>query len=144
MKKLVIVLLLGLLIAGSVFAQWAYGYNPAAQTPQLLTGTLQIVNGMLAIVGYGYQVYYVPNLQPYYGVNGMYVNSAVSVYGNLFSNNYCEPFSFLVNGAWYNLPRYNYYYAPYCYAPPSQSIYVPYQPIVYPSWYGWYGWYGWW
>jgi len=31
MKKLVIVLLLGILIAGSAFAQWGNGYNRTAQ-----------------------------------------------------------------------------------------------------------------
>jgi hypothetical protein len=128
MKKLVVVLLLGLLIAGSVFAQWGgNGYNPAAQTPQIITGTLQMIYGMLAIVTAGNQVYYVPNLQPYYGVNGLYINTSVSVYGNV-GNYYCEPSSFLVNGTWYNFPVYNYY------VPPAQSMYVPmYAPMYTPS-----------
>ena len=138
MKKLVIVLLLGLMTAVSAFAQWVYYYYPPAQTLQTITGTLQIINGRLAIVNSGNQVYYVPNLQPYYGINGMYVNTTVTVYGTTI-NNYCEPFSFMVYGTWYNVPVYNYYYY---YAPPSQSIYVPLlQPRAY---YGRFGWYGMW
>ena len=128
MKKFVIVLLLGLLMAGSVFAQWgSNGYN--AQTPQIITGTLQIIYGTLAVVTAGNQVYYVPNLQPYYGVNSLYVNTAVSVYGNI-AGNYCEPSSFMVNGTWYSIPVYNYY------VPPSQSMYVPmYSPPSLPRYY---------
>ena len=134
-KKLVIVLLLGLLTAGSAFSQWVYYYYPPAQTLQTITGTLQIINGRLAIVNSGNQVFYVPNLQPYYGINGMYVNTAVTAYG-IVNSNYFEPFSFMVYGTWYTLPAYNYYYTP-----PSQTIYVPYQqPRVYPNYYGWWGW----
>ena len=134
MKKLVIVLLLGLLIAGSAFAQWGYVYTPAAPTLQTITGTLQIINGILAIVNPSNQVYYVPNLQPYYGINGMYVNTTVTVYG-ITNNNYCEPFCFLAYGTWYNLPIYSYYYAP-----PPQPIYVPLpQPRAYFGRFGWYG-----
>jgi len=132
MKKLVIVLLLGLLITVSVFSQWGfYGYNPAAQTPQTITGTLQVIYGMLAIVNANNQVYYVPNLQPFYGINGMYVNTTVSVYG-IITNNYCAPLSFMASGTWYNIPAYNYYVPPYplmygsIYAPPS-----PYLPYYY-------------
>jgi hypothetical protein len=120
MKRLVIVLFLGLLIAGSVFAQWGGNcYNPPAQTLQTITGTLQMINGMLSIVTASNQVFYVPSLRPYYGVNGMYVNTTVTVYGYI-TNNYCEPSSFMVYGTWYyNYPVYNYY------APPSVSVYVP-------------------
>jgi hypothetical protein len=125
MKKLVIVLLLGLLIAGSVFAQWGgNGYNLAVQTPQIITGTLQRFFGVLAVVTAGNQVYYVPSLQPYYGVNNMYVNTTVSVYGNI-GNNYCEPSSFLVNGTWYSLPVYNYYVPPSPYVPMYVPMYAP-------------------
>ena len=138
MKKLVIVLLFGLLLGGSAFAQWGYGYNPAPLNMQTVTGTLQVINGVFAIVGSGNQVYYVPNLQPYYGINGMYLNTAVTVYGNIATNNYCEPFSFMVYGKWHNLPIYNYYY--YYYAPPAQPIYVPVpQPRSYPVPYGSFG-----
>jgi len=136
MKKLAIVLLLGLLIAGSAFAQWTYYYYPPAQTLQTITGTLQIINGRLAIVNSGNQVYYVPNLQPYYGINGMYVNTTVTVYG-ITNSNYFEPYSVMIYGTWYTLPVYNYYY----YAPPPQTIYVPLQqPMVYPGRFGWWGW----
>jgi len=135
-KKLVIVLLLGLLTAGSAFSQWVYYYYPPAQTLQTITGTLQIINGRLAIVNSGNQVFYVPNLHPYYGVNGMYVNTAVTVYGMTTNSNVFEPFSFMVYGTWYNLPAYNYYYAP-----PSQTLYVPLQQSrVFPGYYGWWGW----
>jgi hypothetical protein len=120
MKKLIIILLLGLLIAGSTFAQWGYGYNRTAQTLQTISGTLQIINGILAIVNANNQVYYVPNLQPYYGVNGMFVNTAVTVYGSIGSNNYCEPSRFMVFGTWYNFPVYNYYYSL-----PPQPMYTP-------------------
>jgi len=135
MKKLVIVLLLGLLTASSAFTQWVYYYYPPAQTLQTITGTLQIINGRLAIVNSGNQVYYVPNLQPYYGVNGMYVNTTVTVHG-INNGTYFEPFSFMVYGTWYTLPAYNYYYPP-----SSQTIYVPYQqPRFYPNHYGWWVW----
>jgi hypothetical protein len=80
MKKIGIILLLALLTAGSVFAQWGNnGYNQTAQTLQTITGTLQIINGILAIVNASNQVYYVPNLQPYVGMNGMFVNNPISV-----------------------------------------------------------------
>jgi len=135
MKKLVIGLLFGLLTAGSAFAQWVY-YYPAPQTLQTITGTLQFINGRLAIVNSGNQVFYVPNLQPYYGVNGMYVNTTVSVHG-IVNSNYFEPFSVMIYGTWYTLPAYNYYYAP----PTSQTIYVPLQrPGYYAGRYGWCGW----
>ena len=121
MKKLFIVLLLGLLIAGSAFAQWGgNGYNQTAQTLQTISGTLQIINGILAIVNAANQVYYVPNLQPYYGANGMYVNTFVTVYGSI-ANNYCSPYSFMFGGTWYNFPGYNYYVPPTVYVP----MYVP-------------------
>jgi hypothetical protein len=123
MKKIVIVLLLSFLTAGSAFAQWVYYYYPPAQTQQTITGTLQINNGRLAIVNSGNQVYYVPNLQPYYGVNGMYVNTTVTVHG-INNSYYFEPFSVLIYGTWYTLPAYYYYY----YAPPSQQLYVPLSP----------------
>ena len=140
MKKLAIVLLLGLLIAGSAFAQWGYVYTPAAPTLQTITGTLQIINGVFAIVSSGNQVYYVPSLRPYYGVNGMYINSTITVYGSIAANNYFEPFRFMVYGTWFNLPVYNYYY----YAPSPQTIYVPMYappslPRVYPGRYVWCG-----
>jgi len=128
MKRLFIILLLGLLIAGSVFAQWGNnGYNQTAQTLQTITGTLQIINGILAIVNASNQVYYVPNLQPYYGVNGLFVNTTVTVYGNIGNNNYCDPYRFMVGGTWYNFPIYNYY------VPPIMPLYVPmYVPMYAP------------
>jgi hypothetical protein len=130
MKKLIIVLLLGILIAGSAFAQWGNDYNRNAQTLQTITGTLQIINGILAIVNANNQVYYVPNLQPYYGANGMCVNTTVTLYGNIANNNYFETSRFMVGGTWYNFPVYNYYYAPM-----PQPMYVP--PLrYYPGRYG--------
>ena len=121
MKKLCIILLLILLIAGSAFAQWGgNGYNQTAQTLQTISGTLQIINGILAIVNAANQVYYVPNLQPYYGANGLYVNTFVTVYGTI-ANNYCSPYSFMFGGTWYNFPGYNYYVPPTVYVP----MYVP-------------------
>jgi hypothetical protein len=138
MKKLIIVLLLGLLIAGSVFAQWGgHGYNPAAQTMQTITGTLQIINGILAIVNANNQVYYVPNLQPYVGANGMYVNTTVTVYGTIGNNNYCDPYRFMAGGTWYNFPVYNYYYAP---PPVYVPMYMPPPPRYYPRHHGMRGW----
>jgi hypothetical protein len=146
MKKLIIVLLLGFLIAGSVFAQWVYGYNPATQTLQTITGTLQMVNGVLAIVNSGNEVIYVANLQPYYGINGLYINTNVTVYGIITNKHYCEPLSFLVYGVWYNLPAYVYYYAPM-----PQPMYMPFQtPRAYAgyfnpwnSWSSWNSWNSW-
>jgi hypothetical protein len=138
MKKLVIVLFFNILTAGSAFAQWVYYYYPPPQTVQTITGTLQIINGSLAIVNSGNQVFYVPNLQPYYGINGLYANTAVTVHG-IVNNSYFEPLSFMLYGTWYSLPAYYYYY----YAPPqpTQTIYVPLQqPTVYPGRFGWWGW----
>jgi len=129
MKKLAIVLFLGLLIAGSAFAQWG-GTGYSVQTPQIITGTLQIIYGMLAVVTTGNQVYYVPNLQPYYGVNSMYLNTTVSVYGNV-ANNYCEPSSFMVNGTWYSIPVYNYYVPPSSYPMYVPMYTSPYLPRYY-------------
>jgi len=132
MRKFVIVLLLGLLIAGSAFAQYGYNYNRTAQTLQTITGTLQIINGILAIVNASNQVYYVPYLQPYYGVNGMFINTPITVYGSIGGNNYCDPSRFMVSGTWYNFP-YAYY------APPVQPVYVPIPPPSYPGRCGPYG-----
>lgn len=138
MKKLVIVLLLGLLIGGSVFGQWCgNGYNQTAQTLQTITGTLQIINGILAIVNAANQVYYVPNLQPYYGANGMFINSTVTVYGNII-NNYCDPYRFMLGGTWYNFPLYNYYVPPI--VPMYVPMYTPPPPRVYPGHFGPCGW----
>jgi len=135
MKKFCIILLLGLLITGSVFAQWGNnGYNQTAQTLQTITGTLQIINGILAIVNASNQVYYVPNLQPFYGTYGMYINTTVTVYGNV-ANNYIDLSRFMVCGIWYNLPVYNYYYVP-----PILPMYVPkYVPPPSRTYMGWFG-----
>jgi len=139
MKKLVIVLLFGLLTAGSAFAQWVYYYYPPAQTVQTITGTLQVINGRLALVNSGNQVFYVPNLQPYYGVNGMYPNTTITVHG-IVNSSYIEPVSFMVYGTWYTLPAY-YYYTYYYAPPPPQTIYVPLQqPIFNPGRFVWWGW----
>jgi len=138
MKKLVIVLLLGLLTAGSVFAQWVYGFNPAAQSLQTITGTLQMVNGVPALVCYGNQVYYVPHLQPYLGVYGLCFNTNVTVHGIITNNNYCEPLSIMAYGAWYRLPVYVYYYTP------PQTMYMPFSTLWgYPSRFGLWGWSSW-
>jgi hypothetical protein len=119
MKKLLIILSLALLTAGSGFAQWNNnGYNQTAQTLQTITGTLQIINGVLAIVNAANQVYYVPNLQPYVGANGMFINTTVTVYGNV-ANNFCAPSRFMASGTWYNFP------APVYYAPPVVPVYAP-------------------
>jgi hypothetical protein len=120
MKKLSIVILLILLTSGSLFAQWGNNdFNQTAQTLQTITGTLQIVNGILAIVNASNQVYYVPNLQPYVGMNGMFVNTPVTVYGVIGNNNFCAPSRFMVGGMWYNFPVYNFY------VPPVQPVFVP-------------------
>jgi len=131
MKKLVIILLLVLLTSGSVFAQWGNNdFNQTMQALQTISGTLQIINGVLAIVNASNQVYYVPNLQPYYGANGLFINTPVTVYGVIGNNNYCNPYRFMVGGMWYNFPVYNYYYAPppvYAprYAPPPPPRHHP-------------------
>jgi CHASE3 domain sensor protein len=64
MKKLFVIFLLILLIAGSAFAQSGNGYNQTAQTLQTISGTLQIINGILAIVNAANQVYYVSMYTP--------------------------------------------------------------------------------
>jgi len=134
MKKLVIVLFLGILITGSVFAQWGNGYNRTAQTLQTITGTLQIINGILAIVNASNQVYYVPNLQPYYGAYGLLDNTTITLYGNIGNNNYFNPYSFMVSGTWYNFPVYN-YYAPYAPPPVFIPMYVPMYTPCYPGYF---------
>jgi len=120
MKKIFIILLLCTLTAGSVFAQWGNnGYNQTAQTLQTISGTLQIINGVLAIVNANNQTYYVPSLMPYVGANGLFVNTPVTVYGNVGNNYYFEPSRFMVAGTWYTFPVVNYY------APPVVPVYVP-------------------
>jgi len=146
MKKFLVVFLLGLLIAGSAFAQ-NYGNAQAAPTPQIpqtISGILQIINGTLAIVGAANQVYYVPSLQPYYGAYGLYVNTFVSVYGTI-ANNYCSPYSFMTGGTTYTLPGSNIYlppvqpkYVPPAYVPPVVLVVPVYPPYYYyPRYYGW-------
>jgi hypothetical protein len=149
MKKFLVVFLLGLLIAGSAFAQW--GNNSFAQTlqtpqtpqtTQTISGSLQIINGTLAIVNAANQVYYVPNLQPYYGANGLFVNAFVTVCGAI-ANNFCSPHSFMAGGTWYILPGYNNNAPPVqpaYYVPPVVVLVVPmYAPPqnCYPRYYGW-------
>jgi len=142
MKKFLVVFLLGLLIAGSAFAQWGNsGYNQTAQTLQTISGTLQMINGMLAIVSPPNGVYYVPNLMPYYGANGLFVNAFVTVYGAI-ANNYCSPYSFVAGGKWYILPECNNNVPPVqpTYGPPIMVLVVPMYispPNWYPRYYGW-------
>jgi len=143
MKKFLVVFLLGLLIAGSAFAEWGYyGYNQPAQAQQTISGTLQIINGTLAIVNAVNQLLcYVPNLQPYYGVSGLYVNTFVTVYGTI-ANSFCSPSSFMVGGTWYILPGYSYNVPPVqpMYGPPVVVLVLPmytYPQSCYPRYYGW-------
>ena len=150
MKKFLVVFLLGLLIAVSAFAQ------PA----QTISGSLQIINGTLAIINAANQVLcYVPNLQPYYGANGLYVNAFVTVSGTI-ANNCCYPSSFMAGGTWYVVPEHNNnvqlvkpvqpayipptYVSPTyvqpAYVPPVVVLVVPVYPQVqsyYPRYYGW-------
>jgi len=144
MKKFLVVFLLGLLIAGTAFAQVNSGYAQPAQPvvpSQTISGTLQIINGTLAIVTAASQVFYVPNLQPFFGANGLCINAFVTVYGTI-AGNCCYLNSFMTGGRWYILPGYN------CNVPPVQQAYGP--PIVmwvvpmyappqsyYPRYYGW-------
>jgi hypothetical protein len=134
MKKFLVVFFLGLVIAGSAFAQFGgyNGYNQTAQAQQTVSGTLQVINGTLAVVSAGNQVCYVPNLQPYYGANGLCVNTPVTVCGTI-ANNSCSPCSFMAGGAWYVLPGCNHYgpqvqSQPTYFPPVQQPTYVP--PIV--------------
>jgi len=142
MKKFLVVFLLSLLIAGSVFAQWGNnGYNQTAPTQRTISGTLQIINDMLAIVSPPNELYYVPNLQPYYGANGLSVNAFVTVYGTV-ANNFCSPYSFVVGGKWYVLPECK-NDAPQVqptYGPPVVVLIVPMYTSpqsCYPRYYGW-------
>jgi len=156
MKKFLVVFLLGLLIAGSAFAQ-QWGNNGSAQTTQTLqtsqtiSGTLQVINGTLAIVCAANQVYYVPNLQPYFGANGLCANAFVTVCGTIV-NNSCSPSSFMAGGAWYILPGSNNNVPPpqqtqqtqqtqQMYVPPIVVLLVPIPvytpPQYYPRYYGW-------
>jgi hypothetical protein len=131
MRKFFVVILLGLLIAGSAFAEPG-GYGQTAQTAQTISGTLQVVNGVLAIINASNQVYYVPNLHPYYGSNGLCVNTYVTVWGAM-ANNSCSPYGFMVGGTWYILPGNNNNVPPVQLCPPPvQQTYVPPQQIYVP------------
>jgi hypothetical protein len=146
MKKFLVVFFLGLLIAGSAFAQWGNsGFTQTVQPAvpsQTISGTLQVINGTLAIVNAASQVYYVPNLQPYFGANGLCINTLVTVCGAI-TNNLCYPYSFMAGGTWYILPGYNNYVPPVQpthYVPPVVVLVVPmYAPSqsYYPRYYGW-------
>jgi len=153
MKKFLVVFLLGLVIAGSAFAQGYNGYNQVAQAPQTtISGTLQVINGTLAIINAANQLLcYVPDLQPYYGANGLCVNAPVTVCGTITNNN-CYPSSFMAGGIWYTVPIHSNNvkpvqpvqkvqptYVPPTYVPPVVVVIVPVYPqpqSCYPRYYG--------
>ena len=100
MKKLGFVMLIFFLTAGMASAQnWGNGWG-TSQTISV-TGTLQLRNGVIAVVS-GNTIYYVPVLTQYIGfIEGLREGAQISIDG-LISGNYIEPIRVTLNGKSYD------------------------------------------
>jgi hypothetical protein len=101
MKKLVLVIVITCLVIGTAFAQnWGNGRVTTPQTISV-TGTLQLQNGVIAVVS-GSTAYYVPALTQYIGfIEGLREGAQVSIDG-YFYGNYVQPTRVTISGRSYD------------------------------------------
>ena len=101
MKRLVLVMIIACLAAGTVFAQnWGNPWGTPAQTVSV-TGTLQLQNGVIVLTS-GSTVYFVPDLTRYVGfIDGLREGAQISVDGYA-SGNYIQPIRITVSGRAYD------------------------------------------
>lgn len=110
MKKTLVIAVIGLALTGFVSAQqggWGWGQNPGYPAQSVsVTGTLQLENGVIAVVNSG-QVYYVPSLERLSGfLEGFKEGAQVSVEGFAWNNygaSYVQPVKLTINGKSYDL-----------------------------------------
>ena len=99
MKKLGLVMIIACLAVGMVSAQ-GWGGWPTPQTISV-TGTLQLQNGVIAVVS-GNDAYYVPMLTRYIGfIEGLREGAQISMDG-FASGNYLQPTRVTINGKNYD------------------------------------------
>jgi len=107
MKKLGLLMIIALLVAGTAFAQWGRGpgWNPEAWTPPQATsisGTLQLQQGMIAVVS-GTNTYFAPRLTRFAGfIPGLTEGAQVSMEGFL-RENFFFPTTLTIAGRTHNL-----------------------------------------
>ena len=101
MKKLGILIIIACLVAGMAFAQnWGNRRGTTSQTITV-TGTLQLQNGVIAVVN-GNTAYYVPTLTQYIGfIEGLREGAQVSIEGYV-SGNYVQPTRVTISGRSYD------------------------------------------
>jgi len=101
MKKIGFIIVIACLVIGSVSAQnWNNGWGTTPQTISV-TGTLQLQNGVIAVVS-GNTGYYVPTLAQYIGfIEGLREGAQVSIEGYV-SGNYVQPTKVTISGRSYD------------------------------------------
>ena len=108
MKKLIFVIIIACLAAGMAFAQnWGNGWGTPIPRNQVIsiTGTLQLQNGVIAVVS-GNNAYYVPALTQYIGfIEGLREGAQISIDGYV-SGNYVQPTKVTISGKSYDFAAY--------------------------------------
>ena len=101
MKKLGFVIVIACLLIGTASAQnWGSGWGTAPQIISV-TGTLQLQNGVIAVVN-GNTAYYVPTLTQYVGfIEGLREGAQISIDGYV-SGNYLQPIKVTISGKSYD------------------------------------------
>ena len=121
MKKTLLMAVIGLTLTGFVSAQqgWGpqWGRNPSYPSQSVtVTGSLQLQNGVIAVVNNG-QVYYVPSLERLVGfIDGLKEGAQVSVEGfswNNYGSAFVQPVTLTINGKKYDLQANTFAMGPY-------------------------------
>ena len=101
MKKIGLLIIIVSLAAGMAFAQnWGNGLGTVTQTVSI-TGTLQLQNGIIAVVS-GNTAYFVPTLTQYIGfIEGLREGAQISIDG-FVSGNYIQPTRVTISGKSYD------------------------------------------
>jgi len=101
MKKIGLVIFIVCLAAGMASAQnWNNGWGTPTQSISV-TGTLQLQNGVIAVVS-GNTAYYVPSLTQYIGfIEGLREGAQISIEGYV-SGNYVQPTKVTISGRSYD------------------------------------------
>jgi hypothetical protein len=107
MKKTLLIAAIGLILTGFVSAQQGWGRNFGYSSQSVtVTGSLQLQNGVIAVVNDG-QVYYVPSLERLVGfIDGLKEGTQVSVEGFLWNNygsSFVQPVKLTINDKSYDL-----------------------------------------